>query len=51
MSKSIKMCFSEETRQDPTDKKGVANKIKQQAKEKEEQYRKNCEDNKIESKK
>lgn len=27
------------------------NKIKQQTKEKEEQYRKNCEDNKIESKK
>lgn len=47
--KLMKMCFTEETRQDATDKKGVANKIKKQAKDKEEQYRKNCQNNTIEN--
>lgn len=50
-NKNLKLSFTKETRQNATDKPSVAEKIKKQEKEREEEYRKNCENNKIENKK
>jgi len=51
MKKESKISFTKQTRQDATDNNYTSVKIRNKSKEDDEEYRKNCENNKIGKKK